>query len=372
MNGDKEYGGNILRSEQTHVSLIILNWNGWNDTIECLESVLKSKYENYHIILIDNFSEDNSIVKIKAWALKDDGEIIKSKFPHLISPKAKRPLSLFELFINNQTAFNTTLKKELPNTIPDKAIILVHNSENVGFAAGNNIGIKIDSALFKSSYLYHLNNDTVIEPDTIPRLLNYLNDHPSVGAATSAIYNYFEPQTIANMGGRLTPWASRRYYTEAKDCEKNSVTFLTGCALMVRKTIFDRLGLFSEKFFFGEEDYEFSLRLRKNKVKVTCVNNSRLYHKEASSSKKLYSNNLKKKFIHYFNRMINMRDYYSLPVWCVWKWLMIFYIFYCLIFRNRTKLYNTLIFLILLEKSSRKYQDAKKITVKKIYNELRL
>ena len=64
MSGDKEYGGNILRSEQTHVSLIILNWNGWNDTIECLESVLKSKYENYHIILIDNFSEDNSIEKV--------------------------------------------------------------------------------------------------------------------------------------------------------------------------------------------------------------------------------------------------------------------------------------------------------------------
>lgn len=357
-----------MSSEQTHVSLIILNWKGWKDTIECLESVLKSKYENYHIILIDNYSEDNSIKKIKAWALTENSDTIHSNFQDLIIPKAKRPLPLFELFVNNQTSYKNNLKEKLPNTIPDKAIILVHNSENVGFAAGNNIGIKIDNVLFNSSYLYHLNNDTVIEPDTIPQLLNFFNNHHYVGAATSAIYNYFEPQTIANMGGKLTPWASRRYYTESKD----SVTFLTGCALMVRKKIFDNFGLFSEKFFFGEEDFEFSLRLRKNKVKVACVFNSRVYHKEAFSSKKFYRNNLQKMFIYIFNRVINMRDYYSYPVWCLWKWLLMLYAFFWLIFKNQVNIIKALKFLRSIEEYSRKYQDAKKITVEKILDKLRL
>ena len=80
-----------------HISVIILNWNGWQDTIECLETVLKNNYQNYHIFLIDNFSEDDSITRIRQWATGDWNMGIETNFPDLIYPLVKKPVRLFEL-----------------------------------------------------------------------------------------------------------------------------------------------------------------------------------------------------------------------------------------------------------------------------------
>lgn len=361
-----------MKFDQPHVSIIILNWNGWQDTIECLESVLKSEHKNYHIILIDNFSQDGSVRKIKEWALKENNVKIETNFPQFVFPLADKPIQIFEIKINNNTPIGNSIKKHLPNKISSGSIVLVRNNENSGFAAGNNLGIKIANILFESPYLYLLNNDTVIESQTIARLIRYLHENPSIGAATSAIYYYSEPKKLANLGGKLTFWASRKYYTELKDSENLSVTFITGCALIVRNKIFKGLGLLSENFFFGEEDFEFSLRLRKNSVPIACVHNSRVYHKEASSSKKLYSNNLRKMFIHIFNRVVNMREYFSYPVWCIWRWLMMLYAFSWLIFKYRISFIKAIMFIKSIEKYSRIYYDARKITVEKIYQELEL
>ena len=130
------------------VSIIILNWNGLKDTLECLESVKKSDYPNYEIILIDNASKNR------------EGEIIKSRFPELI---------------------------------------LVQNEMNLGFAGGNNIGMRY--ALKNGAYyVWLLNNDTVIESNTLSDLVAVAEKTPNAGLLSPLIYYYANPEQIQFCG----------------------------------------------------------------------------------------------------------------------------------------------------------------------------
>ena len=85
-----------------HISIIILNWNGWSDTIECLESVVKSDYANYSIILVDNNSIDGSVEKIVSWANGDRFHLIETKFPHLLFPLCPKPIIISEISTSSE------------------------------------------------------------------------------------------------------------------------------------------------------------------------------------------------------------------------------------------------------------------------------
>lgn len=359
-------------SSQPHVSIIILNWNGWRDTIECLESVLKSEYENYHVLLVDNCSQDNSPEKIKDWALDKLEHQIESALPQFVFPLIDKPTPLWELKTDGSRISGEMLKNDLSAQIPARSIVLVRNHENSGFAAGSNLGIKISDFLFPTEYIFLLNNDAVIEPQAIRILVDYLSHNKEIGAATSAIYAYTEPQKIANLGGKLTYWGTQSYFTNLNGQKIRKVSFVTGCALMVRKNVLDKFGFFSEKFFFGEEDFEFSMRLRKNNIPMACVAESRVYHKVSASSEKLYQNITRKKFIHVFNRVIDMKDYFSYPVWVAWKWLILGYSLFWLTVKHRESFSTARKFVLSLNKYTHEFDNARKATVEKIYQEIGL
>ena len=81
-------------TDKPHVSIIMLNWNGWQDTIECLESVLKLEYSNFNVILIDNDSSDDSIIQIKNWANGQSDHTIGTNYPDIVTPPIEKPLKL--------------------------------------------------------------------------------------------------------------------------------------------------------------------------------------------------------------------------------------------------------------------------------------
>ena len=138
------------------VKIIILNWNGWQDTIECLESIFQISYPNYQIIVVDNGSTDGSAAKIRDWA-------------------------------------------EGKGIIENNKLVLIEQRENLGFARGNNVGIRYALDRRVADYILILNNDTVVAPDFLTHLVENLEKCPRAVLAAPQVIDYY----------RGTFWQSR-------------------------------------------------------------------------------------------------------------------------------------------------------------------
>jgi len=311
------------------VAIIVLNWNGWRDTIECLESLQQLAYPNYQVIVVDNGSTDDSVGKIKAWA--NGGLPVESKFFQYDS--ATKPVQWIEHnCVTTEAGRTLELGTELDNLIPNPQLVLIKSRENLGFARGNNLGIKY-ALRHNFNYVFLLNNDAIIMSDALRKLVSSMICNPRLGAATAKIYYYDDPERVWNAGGRLTMTGSRKYYDSnlsgVKAFDKGAlaeITLVTGCSLLIRTDIITRLGSFSEDFFHGEEDYNFSLRMKKHGIKMGCVHNARVYHKGGRSIQKLVPQQLDSAFIHYLNRFVDLKTYYPRFYWRFWRYGALCYI----------------------------------------------
>lgn len=274
------------------VAIIILNWNGWKDTIECIESIYNSTGVEFSVIVVDNGSSDDSISKINEYIHKKDFRI-----------------------------FNIREGEVLKETIQHRDFILYELKDNYGFAKGNNYGIRLLAGQ-PIDYYWILNNDTVVENNALSILQKFMDENRQYVACTPQI-RYFSPNNkIWNCGGQLFFGFRKYYYEGATDVvfRKDSfdISFVTGCALFVRPELLNENNeLFTEKFFFGEEDFEFSLRLKKQKMRMACSTRSLIYHKVSASIKK--KPKLSGIYIHYLNRYINVRHHFSTIEYFIWK-----------------------------------------------------
>jgi len=191
-----------------NLAVIILNYKGWQDSIDCLDSLRKQSYQDFFIVLIDNGSGDDSYVRIDAW-LKDKGHF------------------RFSTIDLGQKVIIDEQKNEL---------ILVRSDVNHGFAIGNNKGAELAKSIGCND-VFLLNNDTVLEEDALQKLYEFKKEHPSYSALTPQI-RYFEPNDeIWNCGGFIYPFATRKYlYAHAKistipQSGYRKITLLTRCAL---------------------------------------------------------------------------------------------------------------------------------------------
>ena len=130
-----------------HCSIIIVNWNGGFDTIECLETVLKQDYNNFNIILVDNGSTDGSLDLIREWACNDE-TAIETNYPNLVFPYIARPINIVEIEAETIKNYEEKNKKQ-------KVIYIIKNDENLGFARANNIAIKFAQKILKSYMAGH-------------------------------------------------------------------------------------------------------------------------------------------------------------------------------------------------------------------------
>lgn len=262
-------------------AIIILNWNGANDTIECLES-LYAVQDDFFIVLADNGSADNSIERISQWA---ENEGLK--------------IALFN-------------EKDRVPTAQNHELLLMCLNSNYGFAKGNNLAI-IAAITSAPDYFLILNNDTIVEPNFLSELTGFTINNPRFKALTPKINYYSHPEQVWNCGGRLG-FLNRKYYymnkneSLIKEREYIPISFVTGCALFFNHTILGAdNSLFTERFFFGEEDYEFAIRMKKAGNKMACVLKSRIFHKVGSTGSFMMP--LGKTYLHYLNRLINLRHH---------------------------------------------------------------
>lgn len=265
------------------VAIMILNWNGWQDSIACLESLSKSDYDEFFVVLGDNGSTNNSKEEISS-------------------------------FCNLRGIDSNWIK--IGDTLPEIAnrkVYLYDLQSNYGFAKGNNILIQL-VATHKPDYYLLLNNDTEVEPGFLTELINYQSSHTCIKVLTPLIYYYSDKTRIWNAGGRLL-WGIRKYHyadstdVGAKEKEFIPCSFVTGCALLcTQDVLLENNKLFTESFFHGEEDFDFSLRMKDKGIKMGCVTSSIIYHKVGRSSGSI-GNKIGLTYCYYLNRFIDLRHH---------------------------------------------------------------
>jgi len=219
------------------VGIIILNWNQEKDTTACLSSLSKIDYSNYEIVVVDNGSRDGSPEKIKA------------KFHN---------------------------------------ITLIKNKENLGFAEGNNVGIRYLMA--KSvDYILLLNNDTIVESNFLTELVRVGESSTDIGILAPKIYFLDKPDQIWYAGGYFRRITGKTYHRGLfeKDSgqydEVAGVDFVSGCAMLIKKEILEKLKGLDPDYFNSHEDVDFCLRTKALHYKLLYVPTSKIRHKFAQA-----------------------------------------------------------------------------------------
>jgi GT2 family glycosyltransferase len=270
--------------KNSRVSVVILNWNGWEDTIECLESLYNINYYNYDVIVVDNNSEDDSVEKIKDYC---SGSLkISSRFFEYKSDN--KPIHVLELVKKESEPLKT-----IPQTFLDfpnnKKLILIENDKNYGYAEGNNIGIRYSFKFLNPDYIMILNNDTAVNKDFLLKLITFAENDEEIGIIGPKIY-YYDNSRMINSAGGVIKWKSGigvnlgiGKIDEGQFNTVNYVDCLLGACILIKSDVIKKIGLLDEKFFLLLEETDFRFRAKKAGYKIVFLPEAIIYHKEGIS-----------------------------------------------------------------------------------------
>ena len=283
------------------IGIIILNWNGADDTIECLESLDASSI--YDIYLVDNGSADDSKESIIKY-------IEGSKY------QSKSKVYTRDEFVK-----------------PTEGLNFITLDENLGFAGANNYICNIIKDDYK--YVMLLNNDTYVVEDVIEKMRDIL-EKKDYAAITCDIRRYSDHKELWNAGGNFTWYGDRLYFSQkvidakiAQGVECIDADFITGCAPIIKGDYIRKYGLFTDRFFHGEEDFNFCKNVKKNGYKCGVYLQGIIYHKVGSSIKGTVNKERERNshILHYSNRIIDFKLFYGKVRWTLWREMYLFLIF---------------------------------------------
>ncbi len=225
---------------QPKVYIIILNWNGLKDTIDCLESVDNLNYPNYQVVVVDNASTDNSV------------QILEHEYPNLT---------------------------------------LIRNKENLGYTGGNNVAVKY-AMDHGADYVWLLNNDTVVQDDSLTKLVAAAEKGPEIGLVSPLIYYYDKPDTIQFCGS----YVDKKKYSIIKIDRPEDLVFtseqviiLWGTALLIKAAVIEKIGSLNNKYFAYHEDCEYGMRAARSGYKSMVEIGAIVFHKDSKSTGNRYS-----------------------------------------------------------------------------------
>lgn len=234
------------------VAVILVNWNGFSITVDCIESLLKLTFTDFDVIVVDNASTDNS------------SSLLKEKFPQ---------------------------------------IVIIQSPENTGFAGGNNQGI---AYAINQSYQYALilNNDTLVAPDLLDLLVAEIEKEPNTAAVQPKIYFNHNKTKIWNGGSFYQPFTGITYtHTKPYNSQLPSkVDWVTGCAFLVKTKVLKEVGSFAANFFMYYEDVDLSFRIVQAGYTLRYCPSTFVYHIAGASGKeeKQSSGGTLHPIIHYY------------------------------------------------------------------------
>jgi len=223
---------------ESKVFIVILNWNGKKDTLECLNSLKKIDYKNYKIIVIDNGSKNDSVKEIK---------------------------------------------KEFPYAY------ILKNKTNLGFAEGSNIGIRY-ALKNNADYVLLLNNDTKVDGKFLPEMISLAESDEKIGIVCPKVYFYSKPKFLQYAGLRFNFNKGESLllgYGEKDGGQFDKIReadFCGGTCMLVKKEVFERIGLLDKDYFAYFEDNDFGFKARKAGYKIIFCPKARIWHKVSAST----------------------------------------------------------------------------------------
>jgi len=250
------------------VSIIILNWNGLKDTERCVKSLLNIKGINRRILVVDNGSR------------KNEADLLKKKF-------------------------GTKIK-------------VYRLDRNLGFTGGVNFGIARSRAIKPDFYLL-LNNDVEVKSDFLEYLIKAAQSDKEIGAISPLIYDFKQREKILFSGGKINWILAKPYHQTDIPKQMRYSLYVTGCCLLIKKDVIDKLSCLDNRFFAYFEDTAFCLSIKKLGYKCVCEPRAIIYHKLSGSSDRrggVYTNLISR------NRILFVKNY--LPK--------IFFVYYAIFF----------------------------------------
>ncbi|MHA1696608.1 MAG: glycosyltransferase family 2 protein [Candidatus Helarchaeota archaeon] len=264
----------IKEKECPHVSIIILNWNGWEDTIECLESLYRIDYPNYDVILVDNASSDNSIAKIESYCQGG----LESNLNHFSISNENKPIQILKYNLK-ELIRGKILKEEnkILNLPPNQKLTLIINDKNYLFVKGNNFALKyFVLPRLKTDYILLLNNDTVVEPTFLSELIEIAEKDEKIGIIGPRISKYDDPEH--------TEWS----WLQNMKNHPVEQPYLSGAALLFKRKLIDKIGLLDERYIHYIEDYDYCHSAREAGYKVVHYpTKSKVLHKGSVAQNKV-------------------------------------------------------------------------------------
>ena len=257
------------------ISIIILNWNNWKDTLECLNSVFQMNYPSTSIILVDNNSTDGSIKQIKDFTRRIPLETVE--------------LSEDEINKSNSEKigiFKKEIYQKFKNDIHQK-FILIKNNENRGFAGGNNVGINFALEYLDPDYILLLNNDTTVDEDLLHELLEVAGNNHLVGSIQPVLLNH-DASSIDSLGQECYSWGAEDIcmgypLNDHKGFSDKEIFGSCAAAALYSSEVLRKTGLFDEDFFVELEDVDLSWKIRLHGYNSFLAGKSRVYHKRGVS-----------------------------------------------------------------------------------------
>lgn len=237
-------------AEYPKVSIIVLNWNGKEDTIECLESLKLITYPNYEILLVDNGSTDGSV------------KYFRERYPE---------------------------------------IEIIENRENLGFAEGNNVGIR-KAMKNLTDYILLLNNDTIVNPDFLTKMVEVAESDTKFGIIGPKICYYHDPSKVWSVGGDVNLFTgsikNRGDQKPQEDFQGTKIVdYVSGCALLIKRKVIEEIGLLDKDYFLYFEETDWNIRAHKRGYISVVTCNAKILHKSGASIKKVKDSNY-----YYFSR----------------------------------------------------------------------
>lgn len=268
----------------TKVVAVVLNWNGWLDTVECIESVLRSTSPVEHIIVCDNGSSDGSLDKLHEWAeglITVEGGVGDKRQRWSYVPSAK-PLPY--------TLISAADLQSNPSLAPDTPLIFLDLTENRGYAGGNNQGLRLAFERYNADFVWILNNDTVVDRNALKTMLSVAEQDSTIGMVGPKVLRYDRPDTIQVVGGgRMMPYLG--YESQCGRGQRNGPRFnksgpldhLIGASLLVRGDAVSDVGLMDESYFLYREETDWCVRMRQKGWTMWCCASATVWHKEGKS-----------------------------------------------------------------------------------------
>ena len=256
------------------VSIVMINWNGSEDTVRCLESLDKTNYPDYDLVLVDNDSTDESVTEILDFCKRSQVELkIFKYYERNKELKIQQPTENIE--VQNKRKNSSTLKR----------LILIRNNKNYGFAEGNNIGIRYALKNLNPDYVLLLNNDTIVKEDFLNELVKAAdNSNNKVGSFQSLLLNE-NGTKIDSEGQDPFLWGVEDKGMGSKYEKVDDIEIFGPCAAaaLYKAPVLQETGLFDEDFFVILEDLDLSWRINIKGFKSFLVSKSIVYHKRGIS-----------------------------------------------------------------------------------------